>query len=282
MAGDDAQGRIPGIGCWRGAQPPKTDGIRDQKGIAGIGFGPIHIGFAKTLDNAGIQQKPLRMPPLQGQRLGQRLKQRPMVDRGGFQSDRQAVDVDGLGGEPVNQLIDARPIIEDAQAPLLNPFHRHGAHDVFGLTYIDPYIQCRYHAKHLLSGDMATDSSRSGKGTGRRPLMGDATSLSAVTLHRVVRRHRCQGCPRRRAATRALASHQPVDHAVLESLLTPFGCPARQGGAASVVRIRSSIIDRVLQCKTDISRSGSIGMRALARARIPTLGTYFIKKQVQA
>ena len=96
--------------------------------------------------------------------------------------------------------------------------------------------------------------------------MGDATSSSAVTLPGVVRRHRCQRCPPQRAATRVLASHPSVDPAVLQSLLHPYGCPSRQGELAAVVRIRSRIIDRVLRSKTDISRSGSVSVRALARA----------------
>jgi hypothetical protein len=47
---------------------------------------------------------------------------------------------------------------------------------------------------------------------------------------------------------------------------------------AAVVRIRSRIIDRVLPSKTNISRSGSVSVRALARALTDTPWNVFPKK----
>lgn len=131
---------------------------------------------------------------------------------------------------------------------------------------------------HLFSGDSMTDySSRSRRGADRRPLL---VPLSAVMLHRVMRWHRCQGCSRKRVATRALAFHQSVNHPIFESLLTP-ACVPRGAGETSVSRPDQIPYHRSELAMQDNYFQIGLGWDAVPNPH-PNPGVYIIKKQVHS
>ncbi len=164
----DAQGRIARIGRRSGTQSAKADGVRNQKRITGIGFGPNDLGFSQSLDDTGIQQEPLGLPGLQ---------------HGGLASTRSTPIRPPCGrirpfGRPANRsAAQCPPVIRDAIPGPDGSVRRHGTDHMFSLTHINP--------DNIASASFLSAWSRvvrSGKGTGRRPLIGDATSSSAVTL----------------------------------------------------------------------------------------------------
>ncbi len=151
MARDNPQRRVARIGGRRRAQASKPDGIRNQKRIAGIGFRSVDVRFAKSLHNTGIHEKPLGLPSVQPFGLGQRLKQRPVIDRRGFQAHGEPIEFSGLRLHPLDQLLNARSVIGHADACPDLTLSGHGTHDVFCLAHIDANKQGRKHARHLLS-----------------------------------------------------------------------------------------------------------------------------------
>ena len=105
MARDDAQSRVAGIRRRSGAQSAKSDRVRNQQCVPGIGFRSIDVGLAKALHDTGIDQELLGVPAAQDVRLRQRLKERAVVDRGRFQAHGQPRAFAGLGRYPPSAVI---------------------------------------------------------------------------------------------------------------------------------------------------------------------------------